>query len=465
MLFEGSAHVHEILLQVALGHSLSGSQSCFAVLSKDIFEHALATAIEESYWDVKLQRGLLTPPPAPQLRVSPVIPLPNQSIGRAVARPAATVYRSLHPSSSALAPSNSQCWVMLGSVCKPAQSAHAALAAILPRSSPRTERGELKGTLDSVLDAVDKRLKFRTPFLLNNDIPADLSLFASSIDPQLDDVGKNQEKARKLEVIVNSSTRLSAIDMLGNLREMLGPRDAENPVVGYLNDTDALSMSRWGNNSSLSEGQTRHEVRSTRDRYHRDSPAAGACAIALRAEAGLTNLHLHLLGDEDLVIQTRVRTIQKTTESPAPVVSSAETSLASRDSRPAMPPSPAALVPLPLFLLPLPVPLPSGTLPRTRIHDSPLSIPAGPAFTARPRSPWPSPLPPASGNSDRKTGGEGSGGGKGAGGLKRFKVDHAWGGGGSSGPAATGHACGGGASDEVRGCARGLSGRGGGPGR
>ncbi len=63
MLFEESVHVQDILLQVALGHSLIGSKSCLAGLSKDIIQHALAKAIEESYWKSRSQEGLLTPKP------------------------------------------------------------------------------------------------------------------------------------------------------------------------------------------------------------------------------------------------------------------------------------------------------------------------------------------------------------------------------------------------------------------
>jgi hypothetical protein len=95
MLFEGS--VQDILLQVALGHSLPGSQSCLAVLSKDIIQHALASAIEEIYWKIRSQEGLLTPKPVAMAKFSTEIPaiieLPDQAIRRAVVRPIANVPR------------------------------------------------------------------------------------------------------------------------------------------------------------------------------------------------------------------------------------------------------------------------------------------------------------------------------------------------------------------------------------
>jgi hypothetical protein len=52
-------HIHDILLQVALGHNLTGSQSCFAVFYKEILQNALVKAITEAYWEVNWQSGLL----------------------------------------------------------------------------------------------------------------------------------------------------------------------------------------------------------------------------------------------------------------------------------------------------------------------------------------------------------------------------------------------------------------------
>ena len=113
MLFKESVHVQDVLLQVALGHSLIGSQSCLAALSKDIIQHALATAIEEAYWESRSQEGLLTPKPvARRSKFCPELPemaeLPDQAIRRAVVRPLSTsplLFRTNH--SSWFASSNS----------------------------------------------------------------------------------------------------------------------------------------------------------------------------------------------------------------------------------------------------------------------------------------------------------------------------------------------------------------------
>ncbi len=106
MLFKESIHIQDVLLQVALGHSLVGSQSCLAALSKDIFQHSLETAIEEAYWESRSQEGLLTPKPAardPKFppEVPEMIDLPDHAIRRAVARPISTAAVPLlftHPS-------------------------------------------------------------------------------------------------------------------------------------------------------------------------------------------------------------------------------------------------------------------------------------------------------------------------------------------------------------------------------
>jgi hypothetical protein len=111
MLFKESIHVQDVLLQVALGHSLLGSKSCLAALSKDIIQHALATAIEESYWEIRSQEGLLTPKPLQKSKFSSEIPeeivLPDQAIRIAVVRPTSDVPRFFTcPSTWAFAPSN-----------------------------------------------------------------------------------------------------------------------------------------------------------------------------------------------------------------------------------------------------------------------------------------------------------------------------------------------------------------------
>ncbi len=97
MLFKESVHIQDVLLQVALGHSLLGSRSCLAALSKDILQNTLATAIEEAYWESRSQEGLLTPKPLAKSKFSSEIPekivLPDQAIRRAVVRPTSYVPR------------------------------------------------------------------------------------------------------------------------------------------------------------------------------------------------------------------------------------------------------------------------------------------------------------------------------------------------------------------------------------
>jgi hypothetical protein len=61
-MFEENLHLQDVLLTVALGHSLSGSKSIFATLSKDILQNILAVEIETCYWKSRLDIGLLTPP-------------------------------------------------------------------------------------------------------------------------------------------------------------------------------------------------------------------------------------------------------------------------------------------------------------------------------------------------------------------------------------------------------------------
>jgi hypothetical protein len=51
-----------ILLLVAMGHTLRGSQSPLALLSKDIIQHALAPAISDAFWIARCAAGLVTPP-------------------------------------------------------------------------------------------------------------------------------------------------------------------------------------------------------------------------------------------------------------------------------------------------------------------------------------------------------------------------------------------------------------------
>ncbi len=61
-MFEENLHLQDVLLTVALGHSLTGTDSLFATLSKDIMQNILAVEIETCYWKSRLDIGLLTPP-------------------------------------------------------------------------------------------------------------------------------------------------------------------------------------------------------------------------------------------------------------------------------------------------------------------------------------------------------------------------------------------------------------------
>jgi hypothetical protein len=261
---------------------------------------------------------------------------------------------------------------------------------------------------------------------------------------------------------VYSSTRMSAIDVLGQFREMLGPHDAENAVVGYLNDnvgclnnTEVLSLSRGDNTLSLSEGPTGGSLG---DRYpFSEFQATAALAMALRAETGPANIRQESFrgGDNSATIQKSMRTILDTaTSHPAPVVRRRESSRApGADLRPAAPaplPSLVGLQSLPLSAVPLPVPPPYDTDPRTRNQDTPQPILRDPAFTAR-TLPRPSPPPqPASGNGADRSGGEAGGGSEGVGaGLKRAKV-RAGDGGGSGRPMPTHRAGGGGGNEAAR---------------
>ena len=72
--------------------------------------------------------------------------------------------------------------------------------------------------------------------------PPDILLLDSLIDPHLHAVGQKQEEVRKPSLIVDSAPRLSAIDVLGKSRELLGPRDTETAALGYVHDSDVLSV-------------------------------------------------------------------------------------------------------------------------------------------------------------------------------------------------------------------------------
>ncbi len=60
-MFEQDFHLQDILLVVAMGHSLPESKSGLASLSKDIIQNILTPAIEQSYWKSRSKIGLVTP--------------------------------------------------------------------------------------------------------------------------------------------------------------------------------------------------------------------------------------------------------------------------------------------------------------------------------------------------------------------------------------------------------------------
>ena len=60
-MLDDATRLEDILLQIALGNTLRGSQSLLSVLSKDILQHSLAPQIETGYWELRSQEGLLTP--------------------------------------------------------------------------------------------------------------------------------------------------------------------------------------------------------------------------------------------------------------------------------------------------------------------------------------------------------------------------------------------------------------------
>jgi hypothetical protein len=60
-MFEESVHLQDVLLVVALGHDLAGSESLLASLPKEIVRSILAREIEKCYWESRLSIGLLTP--------------------------------------------------------------------------------------------------------------------------------------------------------------------------------------------------------------------------------------------------------------------------------------------------------------------------------------------------------------------------------------------------------------------
>ena len=97
-MLDDTTKLEDVLLQIALGQSLPGSQSLLSVLSKDILQHSLATHIESGYWELRSQEGLLTPKQtstdfnrianAPEIMA---LPIPTLRRAPKIARPLTTV--------------------------------------------------------------------------------------------------------------------------------------------------------------------------------------------------------------------------------------------------------------------------------------------------------------------------------------------------------------------------------------
>jgi hypothetical protein len=93
-MFEEDLQLKDVLLTVALGHSLSGTSSVFATLSKDIMQNILAVEIETCYWKSRLDIGLLTPPGMNGLRydqMSENVPVHDKESRRE------TLFSPVHP--------------------------------------------------------------------------------------------------------------------------------------------------------------------------------------------------------------------------------------------------------------------------------------------------------------------------------------------------------------------------------
>lgn len=72
----GDCTQEDVLLLLAIGHSLNGSQSMLSFLSRDIVQHSLAPAVSQALWEARSQAGLVTPPSMkPRIfRKPPVLP-------------------------------------------------------------------------------------------------------------------------------------------------------------------------------------------------------------------------------------------------------------------------------------------------------------------------------------------------------------------------------------------------------
>jgi hypothetical protein len=73
----GGSTQDEVLLLIAMGHALHGSQSLLALLSKDLLQHALAPAISEAFWSARLAAGLVTPPSIRARRTNDMEAIPS----------------------------------------------------------------------------------------------------------------------------------------------------------------------------------------------------------------------------------------------------------------------------------------------------------------------------------------------------------------------------------------------------
>mmetsp|Transcript_7267 Transcript_7267/g.18077 ORF Transcript_7267/g.18077 Transcript_7267/m.18077 type:complete len:250 (+) Transcript_7267:388-1137(+) len=71
----GGATQEDVLLLIALGSSLRGTESCLALLSRDVLEHTLVPAVNNAFWASRCQAGLVTPPSIKSRPFRPLAPL------------------------------------------------------------------------------------------------------------------------------------------------------------------------------------------------------------------------------------------------------------------------------------------------------------------------------------------------------------------------------------------------------
>eukprot|EP00960_Hanusia_phi_P073809 768089-Hanusia_phi.AAC.2 len=57
----GHTDLSDILLYIALGHSLRGTASLLRLCSADIIQHSIVPAVRQGYWEARQAAGLVTP--------------------------------------------------------------------------------------------------------------------------------------------------------------------------------------------------------------------------------------------------------------------------------------------------------------------------------------------------------------------------------------------------------------------